>query len=114
MPKSSRTPKPPTSSTLALPLLPLARTVKRASMGRGGRTDPVMALNTASVKRELDLTDEQSAKIPEAVMKALAEVLNEKQFSRLKQIELQQRSTRAFSDPNVQDALILNGDQRGS
>ena len=64
----------------------------------GGRLDPVQLLNNPSVKKELELTDEQSQALPEAVMKALGGVLSDKQMKRFKQIELQQRGAAAFSD----------------
>src|SRR5262245_57897839 len=48
-------------------------------------------LNNKDVKKELDLTEEQLAKLPDEVLVAISKVMNEKQFKRFKQIELQQR-----------------------
>ncbi len=79
-----------------------------------GRQDPVQLLNNASVKKELELTDEQTQAIPEAVMKALGGVLNEKQLKRFKQIELQQRGTAAFSDAKIQENLKFSDTQKDS
>lgn len=80
--------------------------------GGGNRNDPLTLLNNPSVKKELDITDEQGKAIPDAVMKALSGVLNEKQYARFKQIELQQRGTAAFSDEKVQSALKMTSAQK--
>ena len=82
--------------------------------GAGGRMDALALLRNASVKKELDVSDEQMEKVPEAVMKALGDVLNSKQLVRLKEIELQQRGTTAFSDAKIQDSLKLTNEQRES
>ena len=82
--------------------------------GGMGRMDPVSLLNNASVKKELELTDEQLQAIPEAVMKALSGVLNEKQNKRFKQIELQQRGTAAFSDAKIQESLKMTEEQKSN
>jgi len=110
-----------TSFTLALGLVALANAQQggqqpgRGFGGRtGGRTDPVQLLNNASVKKELDLSEEQAEKIPEAVMKSLAEVLSADQMNRFKQIELQQRGYNALGDAKIQDALKLTDEQRSN
>jgi Spy/CpxP family protein refolding chaperone len=77
----------------------------------GGLTDPIQLLQNASVKKELDITDEQMEKLPEAVRKALGEVLNEKQQKRLRQIELQQRGTNALLDAKLQKELKVTEEQ---
>ena len=82
--------------------------------GAGGRMDALALLRNASVKKELDVSDEQMEKVPEAVMKALGDVLNSKQLTRLKEIELQQRGTTAFSEAKIQDALTMTNEQRES
>jgi hypothetical protein len=46
------------------------------------------------------------------VMKAVGEVLKPDQIKRLKQIELQQMGSRAFTSPEVQTALSLKDDQK--
>lgn len=80
--------------------------------GGGGDADPTMLLRNPGVRKELNLTDEQVAKIPEAVLKALEGVLEKDQMKRLRQIELQQRGSRAFADAKIQEALKLNEDQK--
>jgi hypothetical protein len=79
---------------------------------KGGRPDPVQLVNNASVKKELEITEDQSAAIPDAVLKALGSVLNEKQFKRFRQIELQQRGVQAFADPAIQTSLKLTAAQK--
>jgi hypothetical protein len=69
-------------------------------------------LNNKDVKKELDLTDEQLTKLPDEVLVAISKVLNEKQYKRFKQIELQQRGNRAFGDTKVQTALKINEEQK--
>ncbi len=82
--------------------------------GGGGLTDPLALLRNPSVKKELDLKDEQLEKLPDAVHKALAEVLNPKQQKRLRQIELQQRGVQAFLDARIQKELKISDEQKGS
>src|ERR1041385_8454245 len=69
--------------------------------GFGGFNAPgastLTLLNRAEVKKELDITDEQLEQMPAEVLTAVSKVLNEKQFKRFKQIELQQRGNRAFN-----------------
>jgi hypothetical protein len=77
-----------------------------------GPTNPATLLQNESVKKELRLTDEQLAKIPDAVMKALGEVLDAEQLKRLKQIDLQLKGPRAFADANVQTSLKMNAEQK--
>jgi hypothetical protein len=83
--------------------------------GGRGPSDPASLLNNPSVKKELKLTDEQLAQVPQAVMKALEQVLDKDQLKRLKQIHLQQRGpTQAFKDPQVQTALKFSNEQKES
>jgi hypothetical protein len=56
--------------------------------GKGG-SDPLALLRMPDVKKELELSEEQSEKLPGAVMKAIGTVLNDKQMTRFRQIELQ-------------------------
>src|SRR5438105_809604 len=65
--------------------------------GKGGNQDAYTLLRNEQVKKELGVTEEQVEKIPAAVLKALSGVLDEKQMTRLRQIELQQRGTQASS-----------------
>jgi Spy/CpxP family protein refolding chaperone len=81
--------------------------------GQGkGPSNPAQLITNESVKKELKLTDEQVAKIPEAMMKALAEVLDADQMARFKQIELQVKGPRAFTEPAVQKGLKLTETQQ--
>jgi len=80
--------------------------------GQGFRLDPIQLLNNASVKKELEFSDEQAEKLPDAIRKALAEVLTDKQAKRLSQIELQQRGLQAFGDKKVASDLKLSDDQQ--
>jgi hypothetical protein len=58
--------------------------------------DPYLLLQRSDVKKELDLSEDQTDKLPSVVMKAIKEVLNDKQIKRLHQIELQVADTQAF------------------
>lgn len=80
----------------------------------GGQQTPLNVLNRTDVKKELDITDEQLAKLPAEVLVAISKVLNEKQFSRFKQIELQNRKNNAFKDAAVQTALSMTAEQKKS
>lgn len=81
--------------------------------GRGGQTtNPVTLLANESVKKEIKLTDEQAKKVPEAIWKALGDVLDADQTRRLKQIVLQQRGIQAFADARVQTSLNMSADQK--
>jgi hypothetical protein len=79
--------------------------------GGGGQSDPLALLRNEQVRKELDVTEEQVEQLPDAVMKALKGVLNEKQVARLKQIELQQRGSQAFRDKHVQQTLKMTDEQ---
>src|SRR6266487_1661330 len=80
----------------------------------GFGNDPLSLLQNESVKKELHLTDDQSAKLPDAVLKALVNVLDAKQLKRLKEIELQQRGSAALADAGVQKDLKLSESQSRS
>jgi hypothetical protein len=85
--------------------------------GFGGaalQQDPVALLRLDQVKKELNVTDEQSEKIPEAVMKGLSGVLNDKQMTRLRQIELQLKKNSAYLDAHVQKELKITAEQKTS
>jgi hypothetical protein len=82
--------------------------------GGGGKKSLLELVRNADVKKALDITDEQLAKIDPAIAKAIAGILNEKQMKRLKEIDLQVRSTSAFTDPEVAKALGLSDDQVSS
>ena len=80
--------------------------------GQGGQQDVLSILRNKAVKDALKISDEQLAKVPEAVLKALGDVLTKEQLARFKQIELQQRGPQAFRDPNVQTALKMTDEQK--
>ena len=82
--------------------------------GFGAPQDAASLLRLDQVKKELNVTDEQVEKIPAAVLKALSGVLDEKQMTRLRQIELQQRGTQAYLDPQVQKNLKITPEQSTS
>jgi len=79
--------------------------------GGGAGSDPLALLRNDQVRKELDLTDEQVEQLPDAVMKALKGVLNDKQVARLKEIQLQQRGSQAFKDKQIQSALKMTDEQ---
>ncbi len=80
----------------------------KGGFGAGGFGGAIIAQDAASllrldqVKKELNVTDDQVEKIPAAILKGLSSVLDDKQMTRLRQIELQQRRTQAYLDPTVQ------------
>lgn len=76
--------------------------------------DPLTLLRNASVKKELDLTEEQLDKLPAEVLSAIAKVLNEKQMKRFREIELQQRGNSALKDEAVQKKLKVTDEQKKS
>lgn len=77
-----------------------------------GRQDPVSLLNRTDVKKELEVTDDQIEKLPAEVMLAISKVLNEKQFTRFKQLELQKRGNEAFKDEAVLKSLKVTDEQK--
>jgi hypothetical protein len=79
---------------------------------QSGAQDPLVLLRNDSVKKELKVTDEQLAKLPDAVKKALADILTKEQLSRLNQIELQQKGPNAFKESAVQKTLNITPDQK--
>jgi hypothetical protein len=82
--------------------------------GFGGIQTPLTLLNAADVKKELDVTDEQLEKLPAEVMVAISKVLNEKQFKRFKQLDLQKKGNRAFKDETIQKQLNMTDEQKKS
>jgi hypothetical protein len=82
--------------------------------GGGFGNDPVSLVRNQQIRKELEITDEQLEKLPDAVNKALKEVLNPQQHARLSQIQLQLRGIRAFTDADVQTRLKLNDQQKES
>jgi hypothetical protein len=79
--------------------------------GGGGKVDPVQLLMRSDVKKELDLSEDQVEKVPGAVMKAIAEVLSDKQMKRFYQLELQKKDTAAFKDEKVRKGLKITESQ---
>lgn len=74
--------------------------------------NPLAMIANPQIKKELEITDEQMEKIPAEVMVAFGKVLNEKQYTRFKQIQLQLKGNNAFKDVTVQKALNLTDDQK--
>jgi hypothetical protein len=79
--------------------------------GAGGGNDPLVLLNRADVKKELDLTDEQVEKLPAVVLKAVGEVLNDKQMARFRQLDLQKKDTAALKDAKLRKELNITESQ---
>jgi hypothetical protein len=85
----------------------------RGGFGMGGQNmDPAQLLRMQQVRDELKVTDEQLEKVPDAVLKALADVLNPEQMKRLKQIDLQVKGYKALGDAKVQTALKMTSEQK--
>jgi len=82
--------------------------------GGGGGGNPLFLINNEQVKKELEITDEQIEKLPAALDKAVAEVLNENQLKRFKQIQLQTRGNSVFTDAKVAAQLKISEEQRGN
>jgi hypothetical protein len=82
--------------------------------GIGAAQDAASLIKLDQVKKELNITDEQVQRIPGALLKALGGVLDEKQMTRLRQIELQQRGTQAFLDASLQKELKITPEQSGN
>src|SRR5262245_54889039 len=81
-------------------------------LGLGGGMDPAALLRNPQVKKEIELSDEQAKKIPDAIMKALGEVLDANQMKRLRQIEIQMKGAQAFTDEKVQEKLRMTEKQK--
>jgi uncharacterized protein YaaQ len=80
-----------------------------------GQFNPQAILQLPEVKKELDLSEEQSEKLPGAIMKAVADVLNDKQMKRFRQIELQVRGTQVFvKDEQLRKDLKITESQTKS
>jgi len=79
--------------------------------GFGQKVDPYQLLFRNDVKKELELSEAQTEKLPGAVMKAVGEVLNDKQMKRLRQLELQKKDTQAFRDTSVRTQLKFTDSQ---
>jgi hypothetical protein len=78
----------------------------------GGPFGTLFLLQNKQVQKELGLSEEDAAKIPDAVMEALAKTLKPEQLKRLKEINLQQRGNSAFNDAKVQKALSFTDEQK--
>lgn len=106
-----------TTLTLFVASLTIAGIASGQFPGGGGGFGPQDAyslLRNPQVKKELEITEEQSKAVPGSIDKALAGVLNEKQFARLKQIELQQKGSAAYLDAKVQETLKMSASQKDS
>lgn len=94
---------------------------------RGGGGDGLMLLNMEAIQKELEIVDDQKARIRAAAeeireevakqmvalaKKKLEEILTAEQIDRLKQIQLQMAGSRALADPEVQSKLGLTDEQK--
>jgi Spy/CpxP family protein refolding chaperone len=68
-------------------------------------------LQNGQIKEELKVTDQQAEKLPAAALKALAEVLDDKQVKRLRQIYLQQRGNFVYLEADVKKELKITDAQ---
>jgi hypothetical protein len=74
--------------------------------------NPGSLINRKDVKTELELSEEQSDKLPGAMMKAIGTVLNDKQMKRFREIELQARGNDAFvKDAELRKELKITDSQ---
>jgi hypothetical protein len=80
---------------------------------RGGGVESFLRLlQNKSVQEELKIEKSDVDKVPDALMEALGKALKKDQLKRLKEIELQQRGSRAFYDAKIQKALKITEDQK--
>jgi Spy/CpxP family protein refolding chaperone len=79
--------------------------------GKGKGPDRFTLAQNPQVKGELKLTDQQLEKLHVAALKALAEILDEKQFARLREIYLQNRGNSVYLEPDVKKDLKITDDQ---
>jgi Spy/CpxP family protein refolding chaperone len=113
----------------------------RRGPGMGGGGSSLFLLSQKSVQDELKLTEEQVKKVTaleekqresfkgfkdlskeerktkaeeraKETKKAVDEILKPEQVKRLKQISIQQSGSRAYSDPEVEEALKLSAEQK--
>jgi hypothetical protein len=104
-------------SAIALFVLVVGSEAQTGGKGKGGGgfgfggNDPLTLLQRKDVKKELELTEEQVEKLPGAVMKAVGEVLSDKQMTRFRQIDLQKRDSAAFKDDKVRKDLKITESQ---
>jgi uncharacterized spore protein YtfJ len=80
--------------------------------GGFGKMDAATLINRADVKKELELSEEQSEKVPGVILKAITSVLNDKQAKRFREIELQARGNDAFvKDTELRKELKITDSQ---
>jgi hypothetical protein len=108
-------------ASCALILMSVAWVEGQPGSGKGGipgfggfQNNPIILLNREEVKKELKVTDEQLERLTPEVMAAIAKVLDEKQFNRFRQIDLQQRGNNAFKDAFVVKELKITDEQKTS
>ena len=82
----------------------------------GGGGGILFLLSRPDVQKELDLKQEDVAKIraasDAATEKVVKDKLSEKQFTRLKQLQLQQRGVQAYTDAKIQKELKFTEEQK--
>jgi Spy/CpxP family protein refolding chaperone len=79
---------------------------------RDEHKDDFAKLNDLGREEQREKRQELTRTVTGETLKALGDVLKPEQVKRLKQIELQQAGTRAFTRPEVQKALNLTDDQK--
>jgi Spy/CpxP family protein refolding chaperone len=102
---------------MASPALAQGRRGGRGPGGQGGGFGGLLGLlQRQDVQKELKLEKEDVDKVrksaDEAVEKALKSGLSEKQFTRLKQLQLQLRGSTAFADAKIQKELKFTEEQK--
>ncbi|MCI0683359.1 MAG: hypothetical protein L0Y71_14745 [Gemmataceae bacterium] len=80
--------------------------------GGGFANNPINLLNNEQVKKELEISEAQLEKLPDALDKAVAEILSEPQLKRFRQIRLQTRGTQVFTDAKVAAELKMSEEQQ--
>ena len=84
----------------------------KGGFGKGkGINDYFSLVNNFQVRGEIKLTEEQAAKLPDAALKALREVLDAGQLKRLREIHLRQNGNAAYLDPDVKKELKITDEQ---
>jgi hypothetical protein len=78
---------------------------------KGKGTDYFGLVNNGQVRAELKLTDEQTAKLPVAALKALGEVLDAGQLKRLREIYLRQKGNSVYLEKDIRTALKITDEQ---
>jgi hypothetical protein len=100
-------------AVVAVAIVGVAGGQQFGGFGFGGKkgTSYITLANNPQVRGELKMTEAQAAKLPEAELKALRDVLDEGQLKRLQQIYRQQRGNFAYLDADVKKELKITDEQ---